>query len=51
MKIALPDVNGHMSDYSLSGKAIPQARLAARPARGAVSLRRGVRSCGWENAG
>ncbi len=33
MKIALPDVNGHRSDYALSGKAIPQARLAARPAR------------------
>jgi hypothetical protein len=33
MKIALPDVNGHRSDYALSGKVIPQARLAARPAR------------------
>ncbi len=33
MKITLPDVNGHRSDYALSGKAIPQARLAARPAR------------------
>jgi hypothetical protein len=33
MKIALPDVNGHRSDYALSGKVIPQARLAADPAR------------------
>ncbi len=33
MKIALPDLAGRLSDYTLGGKVIPQARLAARPAR------------------
>ena len=33
MKIALPDSTGRLVDYTLSGKVIPQASLAAHPVR------------------
>ena len=33
MKIALPDVNGQLTDYHLIGNPIPPAKLGQNPAR------------------